>query len=320
MRILGILFLSVIALVLSGCASITSSEMQSIAVSSKETTGEQITAAKCSIINDKGKWDIETPTVVSVHKSSQDLLIDCEKEGLKNGFVRAVSSASAGMYGNIIFGGVIGAVIDHSKGSGYEYPANISVIMGSQKVVYVTDQQIIQPVVAKKKLLSSDVNSNDNTMVQQPGIKAASGGTCARCLGEQSCPFIDNGDGTVKDRRNNRIWMRCSYGQQWDGETCIGDPKEITVWQAESIGKKLYVGNGMGWRIPYKSEMNNLILNACVPTINADVFPNTPTGEFATFDATQSNWHARYFNMKDGNSYNASHYGHVKSYIRFVRN
>jgi hypothetical protein len=34
------------------------------------------------------------------------------------------------MFGNIILGGGIGAIIDHNNGSAYEYPAFIQVIMG----------------------------------------------------------------------------------------------------------------------------------------------------------------------------------------------
>ncbi len=35
------------------------------------------------------------------------------------------------MFGNIIFGGGIGAIIDHVSGAAYEYPTFIQVIMGS---------------------------------------------------------------------------------------------------------------------------------------------------------------------------------------------
>ena len=34
------------------------------------------------------------------------------------------------MFGNIILGGGIGALIDHSKGTGYDYPDNLPVRMG----------------------------------------------------------------------------------------------------------------------------------------------------------------------------------------------
>ena len=39
------------------------------------------------------------------------------------------------MFGNIIFGGGIGAIIDHSKGTGYNYPNTLPVKMGSSVIV-----------------------------------------------------------------------------------------------------------------------------------------------------------------------------------------
>ena len=30
-------------------------------------------------------------------------------------------------------------------------------------------------------------------------------------------------DHMVRDLKNNVIWLRCSVGQQWNGENCIGD-------------------------------------------------------------------------------------------------
>jgi hypothetical protein len=34
------------------------------------------------------------------------------------------------MFGNIIFGGGIGALVDHNSGAAYEYPSLIQILMG----------------------------------------------------------------------------------------------------------------------------------------------------------------------------------------------
>ncbi len=39
------------------------------------------------------------------------------------------------MFGNIVFGGGIGAIIDHNKGTGYDYPDLLPVKMGEAVVV-----------------------------------------------------------------------------------------------------------------------------------------------------------------------------------------
>ena len=44
------------------------------------------------------------------------------------------------MWGNIVFGGGIGAIIDHNKGNGYNYPDQLPVVMGKSVVVDRKDQ------------------------------------------------------------------------------------------------------------------------------------------------------------------------------------
>ncbi len=45
------------------------------------------------------------------------------------------------MFGNIIFGGAIGAIIDHNKGTGYDYPDQLPVKMGQSVIVDKRDEQ-----------------------------------------------------------------------------------------------------------------------------------------------------------------------------------
>jgi hypothetical protein len=49
------------------------------------------------------------------------------------------------MYGNIIFGGGIGAIIDHNKGTGYDYPNRLPVKMGESVVVDKKTENQPQP-------------------------------------------------------------------------------------------------------------------------------------------------------------------------------
>lgn len=54
----------------------------------------------------------------------------CKKPGVDIGSANVVSRTKGNMFGNIIFGGGIGAIIDHNNGSAYEYPSLIKVFMG----------------------------------------------------------------------------------------------------------------------------------------------------------------------------------------------
>lgn len=90
--------------------------------------------AACKLDNDRGTWIITTPGSVVVRRSAGDLAILCEKEGLLPGSGRAVSRANGGMFGNIIFGGAVGAVVDHGNGNAYDYPNLFQIEMGSSQV------------------------------------------------------------------------------------------------------------------------------------------------------------------------------------------
>ena len=145
----GKLFAAFVALMTaSGCATITSSDVQSLALTTHSDQGQPVEKVKCTARNDKGAWEAESPAFLQVRRSAEDLIVECRKEGHQNGFLRAVSRAAGSMFGNIIIGGGIGALIDHSRGTGYNYPDNLPVRMGQSVVVdrrHETPQQTPDP-------------------------------------------------------------------------------------------------------------------------------------------------------------------------------
>lgn len=122
------------SVILSGCASITSDTMQSVSLTTEDTQGQMLEKARCTLRNDKGTWEAESPSFVSIHRSAEDLLVECKKDGQPVGMLKAVSRAAGGMWGNIVFGGGIGAVIDHNTGNGYNYPDKLPVKMGASVI------------------------------------------------------------------------------------------------------------------------------------------------------------------------------------------
>lgn len=124
-----------------GCATITGSEMQQLSLTTKAQDSTAVEGVSCRLQNDKGTWDALSPAFVNVRRSSHDLTVVCKKDGASDGMLKAVSRAAGGMYGNIIFGGGIGAIIDHSKGTGYNYPDLLQVEMGKSVVVDRRDQK-----------------------------------------------------------------------------------------------------------------------------------------------------------------------------------
>ena len=116
---------------LSGCASITGTTNQSISVETREKAGVQVAGAACELTNNKGKWFVTSPGSVMIHRSNDDMQVLCDKAGYEPGRAAVVSETKGSMFGNIIFGGGIGAIVDHNNGSAYEYPTFIQIVMGS---------------------------------------------------------------------------------------------------------------------------------------------------------------------------------------------
>ena len=115
----------------SGCASVTGTTGQSVSVQTREQAGRELTGASCDLTNNKGTWFVTTPGSVSIHRSNDDMMVTCKKEGFEIGRASVVSDTKGSMFGNILLGGGIGAIVDHNNGSAYEYPTLIQVVMGT---------------------------------------------------------------------------------------------------------------------------------------------------------------------------------------------
>ena len=131
------LYLCVGAIAMSqllGCASIVSGQNQSISVETRTDTAP-LAGASCKLSNNKGTWYVDSPGSVLVHRSYEDLAVRCEKESHEPGVVSAKSSTKGMAFGNILFGGIIGAGVDMSTGAAYDYPTLITVTMGRSTAI-----------------------------------------------------------------------------------------------------------------------------------------------------------------------------------------
>lgn len=126
-------------LLLQGCASIVSGTTQLVSV---DTPG--CPAASCELTNEKGRWYVSTtPATTSVSRAYGPLNVVCKQNEItSNATFQSATKAMA--FGNIIFGGVIGAGIDIGSGAAYDYPVSISLPMNCAPVT----QQLPQPTAA----------------------------------------------------------------------------------------------------------------------------------------------------------------------------
>lgn len=118
----------------TGCASIVNDTGQPVKVETKTDAGELVADADCTFTNDYGSVQAKSGSTVTVRRSSKDLDITCKHPTNPDANARAISRANAGFAGNILFGGGIGAIIDHNKGTAYTYPTWVQLVFGKTMI------------------------------------------------------------------------------------------------------------------------------------------------------------------------------------------
>jgi hypothetical protein len=107
-----------------------------------------VAESSCKLTNSKGAWFVKTPGTVTVHRAFGDLAVNCDHDKFDPALM-SVASATKGMaFGNIIFGGVIGAGVDIGTGAAYDYPVLITVDFMTTRSAAAAAPSPIVPVVA----------------------------------------------------------------------------------------------------------------------------------------------------------------------------
>lgn len=159
-RIIRMATYAAVLLAATGCASIVNDAMQPMKLETQTAAGETITGAECRIQNSGGTISARSGETARVRRSSEDLEISCTHPGNPEAIGRAISRANAWMAGNIIFGGLIGVVLDHGGGEGYTYPSWVQLVFGKTLVFDRRAEKEGFPVVG--------VEPNSGTDAQTP--------------------------------------------------------------------------------------------------------------------------------------------------------
>ena len=110
---------------LSGCATLVSDDQQSVVVTSDPV------GATCQV-RQGGAYVTtvaRTPGTILVGKSRHDIAIDCTRPGYFPGAAVLEPRFQNWTFGNILYGGSVGLLVDTSSGAINEYPRWASVIM-----------------------------------------------------------------------------------------------------------------------------------------------------------------------------------------------
>lgn len=140
-----ICILSVLSFV--GCATIIHGNSQDIGLASSPT------GAICKVNN---QTTYTTPATLDL-KRNKTYSLRCEKEGYEEGSATITSSVSGWVWGNILFGGLIGLVVDFSSGGAKKLkPDNVNIVLAKTTVpATVTEEGQIAPTEEKKDSLKT---------------------------------------------------------------------------------------------------------------------------------------------------------------------
>ncbi|MBV9494681.1 MAG: translation initiation factor 2 [Acidobacteria bacterium] len=98
-----------------GCASIVHQTTQQVPVASNPP-GAAVTVA-CGDVNNDPK--LVTPTVVTVHRKPARCTISLAKDGYAPASIDLQRQMSGWYLGNVLFGGIIGLIVDAANGAMY---------------------------------------------------------------------------------------------------------------------------------------------------------------------------------------------------------
>ena len=134
---------------LGGCASVLKDKTQPVKVETVDQDGNAIQGAKCELQNDRGMFYVDTPNTVFVRKSAGELVVTCKEPDHGQADGKLISRVGGAVFGNILLGGAIGAIVDSASGVAYNYPEWVKLVFGKSLTFDRTDFKEAQPTVAK---------------------------------------------------------------------------------------------------------------------------------------------------------------------------
>lgn len=111
---------------------------------------------------------------------------------------------------------------------------------------------------------------------------------CVNGLAPPSFSMVDNGDGTIFDKRTKLIWQKCAIGQANDA-ACTGTPS-LQNWSNSLLACKNLTLAGKTWRLPNVNEMVTLLDLSLTTTqkVSSVLFPNF-TAATQAYDTSTGN-------------------------------
>ena len=125
MRVRSLAALAASVLLCSGCATITKGTSQTVTIDTDPS------GATCTMTRDAKTLAVVNPTPgsVSIVKSSAPITVLCRKPDFLDAAGTLTSQFQAMTFGNVLFGGLIGVVVDAASGATHEYDPIITITL-----------------------------------------------------------------------------------------------------------------------------------------------------------------------------------------------
>ncbi len=85
--------------------------------------------------------------------------------------------------------------------------------------------------------------------------------------------YVDNGDGTITDKKTNLKWQKCAYGQR-NERFCEGNGTSTNWYSASKYCSELKLA-GISWRLPSIDELVSIVEIDELASVNTEYFPST---------------------------------------------
>ena len=113
-----------LASLLPACATIVDGTTQGVSISSAPS------GATCNVArNGTSIGTIQTPGMVTLERSKNDLTVTCGKAGTQTVQLTQPAKFTGVTFGNVILGGLFGVVVDAASGANYRYDNQVLVVL-----------------------------------------------------------------------------------------------------------------------------------------------------------------------------------------------
>lgn len=135
MNIRALLLLALSSLLAGGCASIISDDESSTFIETVPV------ACECTLCGQNYfQTTLKTPGSIRLDSEHAPIAVNCRAEGYQDASMVLDTSSDGWVFGNIIFGGIIGGVVDACRGAGQKYPPKITIIMDPASFASAADR------------------------------------------------------------------------------------------------------------------------------------------------------------------------------------